>query len=220
MFRSLGTTAALAIVLAAASIPLRATTYTLEPDYTQGVFRWNHLGFSSPAAQFSQGHGTLDFDPADPTRDAVTVTIPLDTLHTGVPALDDHFRSRTFFDTAMYPTASFKSTRVEKGVGVNQLKVAGDLTLHGVTKPVTLDVTIVRIGANPRTQVPTVGFDAMTTLKRSDFGMGKYVPQVSDEIDLHIITQAAEAKPYAAFLEAEAAEEAKAAAAKGQVPRK
>ena len=196
---------ALATSLALAAVPLHATTYTLEPDYTQGVVRWNHLGFSNPAAQFAQGEGTLEFDEADPTRASVKVTIPLASLNTGVPALDEDFRSASFFDTTRFPTATFKSTHVDKGAAPNRLKVTGDLSLHGVTKPVTLDVTVTRIGANPRNQVPTVGFDAMTTLKRSDFGLGRFVPQVSDEIEIHLICQAAEAKAYAEFLKAQAA---------------
>jgi polyisoprenoid-binding protein YceI len=191
-----------AAILAVATLPAAATSYTLEPDYTQGVFRWNHLGFSSPAAQFAQGKGTLEFDPSDPTKSMVSVVIPLDSLHTGVPDLDDDFRSSTFFDTARFPTASFKSTRVAKGAAEDQLKVTGDLSLHGITKPVTLDVTIVKIGTNPRTSLPTVGFNGTTILKRSDFGMGKYVPQVSDAIELRIICQGVESKAYAEYLQA------------------
>ena len=206
---------ALATSLALASASLYATTYTLEPDYTQGVFRWNHLGFSSPAAQFSQGTGTLEFEQADPTRSSVSVTIPLSTLNTGVPDLDEDFRSSDFFDTARFPSATFKSSRVEKGAMKDQLRITGSLSLHGVTKPVTLDVTLIKIGTNPRTSLPTVGFDAMTTLKRSDFGLGKYVPQVSDEVQMHIIVQAVEAKPYADYLKAQkAAADAKEAAQK------
>jgi len=192
----------LAATLAAVAIPLHATTYTLEPDYTQGVFRWNHLGFSSPAAQFAQGEGSLEFDPADPTRASVRVTIPLSTLSTGVPGLDDHLRSSDFFDIAKYPTATFTSTRVEKGAGAQQLEVTGNLSLHGVCKPVVLEVRLVKIGTNPRTSLPTVGFDAMTTLKRSDFGLGKYVPQVGDDIEMHIICQAVDARAYAEYLKA------------------
>lgn len=190
------------LVVAGAGAPLHATTYTLEPDYTQGVFRWNHLGFSSPAAQFAQGQGTLKFDPADPTKASVQVTIPLSTLNTGVPALDDDFRSTDFFDTAKYPMATFTSTRVDKIAGTQRLKVSGDLSLHGVTRPVVLEVTVVRIGTNPRTSLPTIGFDAMTTLKRSDFGLGRYVPQVGDDIAMHIVCQAVEAKAYADYLRA------------------
>jgi polyisoprenoid-binding protein YceI len=196
---------ALATSLALASASVFATTYTLEPDYTQGVFRWNHLGFSSPAAQFAQGQGTLEYDQRDPAHSSVEVTIPLSTLSTGVPALDDDFRSMDFFDTPRFPTATFKSTRVDKDMAPNRLKVTGDLTLHGVTKAVILEVTVVKVGINPRTSLPTVGFDATTTLKRSDFGLGRYVPQVSDAIQLHLTSQGVEAKAYAEYLKAQAA---------------
>ena len=93
MIRRLALTASLAL----AAAPLYAVTYTIEPDYTQAVFRWSHLGFSNPAAQFSQGQGTLEFDPTNPTRASVKVTIPLSSLNTGVPALDEHLRSEDFF---------------------------------------------------------------------------------------------------------------------------
>jgi len=192
----------LATILTATAVPLHATTYTLEPDYTQGVFRWNHLGFSSPAAQFAQGHGTVEFDPGAPTRASVQVTIPLSTLSTGVPGLDDDFRSSDFFDIVRYPTATFTSTRVEKGTRAQQLKVTGSLNLHGVVKSVVLEVMVIKVGTNPRTGLPTVGFDAMTTLKRSDFGLGLYVPQVGDDIEIHIICQAVDAQAYAEYLKA------------------
>ena len=202
---------ALTGLLALASTTLSAATYTLEPDYTQGILRWNHLGFSSPAAQFSQGAGTLEFDQADPASASVKATIPLASLNTGVPALDEHLRSEDFFETAKFPTATFQSTMVKKGAAKDKLKVTGDLSLHGVTRPVTLDVTVSKIGTNPRTNLPTVGFDGETMLKRSDFGLGKYVPQVSDEIRLQITSQAVDAKAYAQYLKAQ---EAEAAAAK------
>jgi polyisoprenoid-binding protein YceI len=207
------------IVLASSlllAMPLYATTYTLEPDYTQGVFRWIHLGFSSPAGQFAQAEGTLEFDPADPTRSAVTVTIPLNSLQTGVPALDEHLRSKDFFDTSTFATATFKSTKVEKGAVTDQLEVTGDLALHGVTKPVRLNVKLVKIGTNPRTNVPTIGFEATTAINRSDFGLGKFIPHVADEVQIHITCEAGEAKAYAEYLKAEAAEEAAAAAKKKQ----
>jgi polyisoprenoid-binding protein YceI len=194
-----------AALLAFAVSPLYAATYTLEPDYTQGVFRWDHLGFSSPAAQFAQGEGTLEFDQANPTLASVKVTIPLSSLHTGVPDLDEHFRSKDFFETARYPTAEFKSTKVDMGDAADRLRVTGNLSLHGVIRSVMLDVTVVKIGINPRTNLPTVGFDAMTSLKRSDFGLGKFVPQVADEIQIHITSQAVDAKAYAEYLKAQAA---------------
>ena len=196
------------------SAPLFATTYTLEPNYTQAVVQWNHLGFSTPSAQIGQGEGTLEFDAADPTKSSVKVTMPLRTLSTSVPDLDEHLRSPDFFDTAKFPLATFTSTKVEKASAPNQLTVSGDLMLHGVTRPVTLVATVVRIGLNPRNSLPTIGFDATATLKRSDFGLGKFVPQVSDAIPIHIIAQAVDAKASAELEKAEAADKAIDAAAK------
>jgi polyisoprenoid-binding protein YceI len=192
-----------AALLAAA--PLHAATYTIEPEHTQGVLRWNHLGFANPTAQFNNVKGTLEFDPADPTRSSVMVTIPLTSMSTGVVDLNDDFRSSDFFDFAKFPAATFKSSKVEKGATPQTLRVVGDLSLHGITKPVTLDVTINKVGTNPRNQVPTVGFEAMATLKRSDFGLGLYVPQVSDEIQIHITAEAAEKSAYEQYLKAQAA---------------
>jgi polyisoprenoid-binding protein YceI len=204
MFRRL--IVAAAALLAAA--PLYAVTYTLEPQHTQGVVSWNHLGFANPTAQFNNVQGTLEFDPADPTRSSVSVSIPLASMSTGVPDLNDDFRSSDFFDIAKFPTATFKSRKIEKGAMPDTLKVAGDLSVHGITKPVALDVAINKIGTNPRNQVPTVGFEAMATLKRSDFGLGLYVPQVSDEIHIHITAEAAEKNAYEQYLKAQAAREA------------
>ena len=200
------------LILAAAAMlaasPLYAVTYTFEPQHTQGVLRWNHLGFANPTAQFNTVEGTLEFDPADPTHSSVAVTIPLTSMSTGVPDLNDDFRSSDFFDFAKFPTATFKSRKIEKGGTPDTLKVAGDLSVHGITKPVVLDVTINKVGTNPRNQVPTVGFEAMATLKRSDFGLGLYVPQVSDEIRIHITAEAAEKNAYEQYLKAQAAREA------------
>ena len=197
---------AAAALLAAA--PLYAVTYTFEPQHTQGVIRWNHLGFANPTAQFNNVEGALEFDPADPTHSSVAVSIPLASMSTGVPDLNDDFRSSDFFDFAKFPTATFKSRKIEKGGTPDTLKVAGDLSVHGITRPVLLDVTINKVGTNPRNQVPTVGFEAMATLKRSDFGLGLYVPQVSDEIRIHITAEAAEKNAYEQYLKAQAAREA------------
>ena len=143
--------AAVGALLAAA--PLYAVTYTFEPEHTQGVVRWNHLGFANPTAQFNNVQGTLEFDRADPTRSSVMVTIPLASMSTGVPDLNEDFQSSDFFDIARFPTATFTSRKVEKGAVPDTLKVVGDLSLHGITKPVALDVTINKIGTNPRNQV-------------------------------------------------------------------
>jgi polyisoprenoid-binding protein YceI len=205
--------------LAFACAPLYATTYTLEPQHSQGIVRWNHLGFANPTAQFTMVEGSVDFDQADPTRSSVSVTIPLAHLSSGIPDLDDDFRSDHFFDMARYPVATFKSTRVERGSAPGKLKVTGDFTVHGITRQVALDVTINKLGNNIRRNLESIGFEAITTLKRSDFGLGRFVPQVSDEVSIHITCQGDEAKAYAKELQEEAAEDAKAAAAKGAVQK-
>jgi polyisoprenoid-binding protein YceI len=207
----------LAATLALACVPLYATTYVLESQHSEGVVRWSHLGFSNPTAQFTLVEGSVDFDQADPTRSSVTATIKLANFSSGVPDLDDNLHSVDFFDLAKYPTATFKSTRVERGSAPDQLKVTGNLSLHGVTRSVVLDVTINKVGTNIRSNLPSVGFEAMTTLKRSDFGLGMYVPQVSDEVSVHITCQGDEAKGYVKLLKQEAdeaAQDAKVAAKK------
>src|ERR1700743_3637984 len=123
----------IAVSLALAAAPLHAAIYTFEPQHTQGVLTWNHLGFANPTAQFNTVEGRLDFDPAEPARASVMVKIPLSAIRTGVPELNDDFRSTDFFDIAKFPIATFKSTRVEKGAAADTLKVSGDLSIHGVT---------------------------------------------------------------------------------------
>ena len=133
---------ALAAALALATLSAHAATYTFESNYTQGVARWLHLGFANPGMQFGQGTGTLDFDPADLAKAQVMVTIPLDKFTTSVPDLDEHLRSGDFFDTAKYPTATFKSMRVEKDAAPEHYRVSGELEMHGVKKPVVLDAKL------------------------------------------------------------------------------
>jgi polyisoprenoid-binding protein YceI len=180
--------------------PTLATTYTLEPNYTQVVFRWDHLGYSFPTAQIAQGRGSIEFDATAPANASVMVTLPLAMIASGVPDLDERFKSEEFFDVAKYPEAVFTSTKVAKGANADRLRVTGNLRMHGVTKPVTLDVVILKIGKNARTGIATVGFNATAKLKRSDFGLGAFVPQVGDEVSLDITCQGAEAKAYAEYL--------------------
>jgi polyisoprenoid-binding protein YceI len=172
-------------------------TYTMDPNHTQVLFTWNHFGFSNPTANFNQVKGTVVYDAADPGKSSVEVSMPLAGLDTHVPALDAHLKEADFFDAAKDPVVTFRSTRVE-AAGPGKLKVTGDLTVHGVTRPVTLDVTINKAGTQPAWKAQAVGFDATATLKRSDFGVSRYVPMVSDEIRIHITTEAIEAAAYKA----------------------
>lgn len=179
----------LAALLVAGLAQAAPTRYDLDPHHTQVRFGWTHFGFSHMTGRFDQVQAKFQFDPQAPANSSITVDIPIAGIDTGVPALDEHLKSADFFDAAQYPTATFRSTKVES-VGPKALKVTGDLTLHGVTRPVVLDVTINQVGPYPMGGRPSAGFDASTTLKRSDWGIKAYVPNVSDEITLSISTEA------------------------------
>ncbi|HEU4671001.1 MAG TPA: YceI family protein [Dyella sp.] len=168
-------------------------TYKIDPSHTMVLFSWNHFGFSNPTADLGVGQGTLVFDAANPASSSVDVTLPLSKLDTHVSALDEHLKKPDFFDADKYPVVTFKSTRVEP-LGGDRFKVTGNLTVHGVTRPVVLDATLNKAGMHPMLKVPAIGFDATATIKRSDFGVGAYVPMVSDEIRIRITTEAQAAK--------------------------
>jgi polyisoprenoid-binding protein YceI len=176
--------------LLGAAVPVQAApvTYKLDPGHTMVLFSWNHFGYSNPVADFGLGDGTLVFDEQHPAQSSVEVTLPLANLDTHVPALDQHLKEADFFDADKYPTVTFKSTKVQP-LGGNKFKVTGDLTVHGVTRPVVLDATLNKVGPHPMTKAQAIGFDATATLMRKDFGVGAYVPNVSDEIKIRITTE-------------------------------
>lgn len=185
---------ALSALLAVAAFPaLAAEKYEIDPTHTQVQFTYSHLGFSNITGRFDQVQGDFRFDVADPTQSSVTITIPVQSISTGVDKLDEHLLKADFFDAAQFPTATFTSTGVT-AAGEGKLAVAGDLTIHGVTRPVVLDVTINKIGEHPMRKRPAAGFDARATLKRSDFGVGAYVPMVGDEVTLSITVEAFQAE--------------------------
>ena len=167
--------------------------YNIDANHTQVEFTYNHLGFSNITGRFMQVSGEFNFDQADPTQSSINITIPIDSLSTGVERLDEHMKTPDMFDAAKFPTATFKSTKVE-AAGDNKLKVSGDMTIHGVTKPVVLDVTVNKVGIHPRTNAMVAGFDASVTLLRSDFGIDYGTPAVSDQVKLQITMEAGEAK--------------------------
>ena len=173
---------------AAVSAQAAPVTYKLDPGHTMVLFSWNHFGYSNPTANFGLGEGTLVFDEQHPAQSSVDVTLPLANLDTHVPALDEHLKQADFFDAGKFATVTFKSTKVQP-LGGHKFKVTGDLTVHGVTKPVVLDATLNKVGPHPMTKAQAIGFDATTTVKRSDFGVGAYVPNVSDEINIRITTE-------------------------------
>ena len=173
---------------AAVSVQAAPVTYQLDPSHTMVLFSWNHFGYSNPTADLGLGEGTVVFDEQHPAHSSVEVTLPLAQLDTHVAALDEHLKKPDFLDADKYPVVTFKSTAVQP-LGGNRFKVTGNLTVHGVTKPVVLDATLNKIGPHPMSKAPSIGFDATASIKRSDFGVGAYVPNVSDELSIRITTE-------------------------------
>jgi polyisoprenoid-binding protein YceI len=175
----------LGVAVSAQAAPV---TYKLDPGHTMVLFSWNHFGYSNPTADFGLGDGTVVFDEQNPAKSSVDVTLPLASLDTHVPALDKHLKEADFFDADKYPTVTFKSTKVQP-LGGHKFNVTGDLTVHGVTKTVVLAATLNKVGPHPMSKAQAIGFDATASIKRSDFGVGAYVPKVGDEISIRITTE-------------------------------
>ena len=179
---------AAALFACAGSAIAAPVSYRLDPNHTLVLASWNHKGFSHPSANFGQADGTLVYDAEKASASSVQVTLPLSGLNAFVKDFDEHLRSADFFDAIKFPTASFKSTKVE-AAGEGRLKVTGNLTIKGITRPVVLDVVLNKADKLGDGR-GIIGFDATTTIKRSDFGVGLYVPNVGDEVKLSITTEA------------------------------
>lgn len=163
---------------------IAAGTYAVDGGHTQVSYTVDHFGFSKFTGQAGGATGTLAIDPKKPADARLDVTIPASGIVTTVKALDEHLGTGDFFDSAKYPDIRFVSTSVV--ASGTSAKITGNLTLHGVTRPVVLDTKFVGAGDNPMTKKLNFGFSATAKIKRSDFGMDKYVPLVSDEVALEI----------------------------------
>jgi polyisoprenoid-binding protein YceI len=160
-------------------------TYAVDPAHTQVLFAVSHMGFSTFSGVFTDASGTLSLDPKTASASALKVSVPVASVLTTSPKLNDELKSAQWLDATQFPTMTFTSTKVVPD-GKDKAKVTGDLTLHGVTKPVTLDVTLVGAGVNPLDKKFTVGFEAKGDIKRSDFGVKTYVPLIGDTLHLSI----------------------------------
>ena len=163
---------------------VEAGTYMVDNHHAQIQWTVNHFGFNDYFGIFGQPTGSLTIDPAKPNDAKVKITIPVTELATSRADLTKHMMTPDFLDAAKFPTASFESTKVEAS-GM-RAKITGNLTLLGVTKPVVLDAEFTGAGKNPMSQKATIGFHGTTTLKRSDWGMAKYVPMVGDDVKINI----------------------------------
>lgn len=161
-----------------------AGSYEVDSRHTQVNWQVNHFGFNDYFGLLGDVTGTLSIDPANLGAAKVDVTIPIASVATSSAGLTKHLQTPDFFDVAKFTTARFVSTSV--AVDGQRAMILGDLTMLGVTKPVELETRFEGAGANPMNKIATVGFHASTTIKRSEWGMTKYVPMVGDEVKLRI----------------------------------
>ena len=183
----------LAVAVASTFTLAAPVDYKIDPTHTATVFSWNHFGFSTPSANFTDIQGVIKVDNAKPANSSVDVTIPVSSVNTNVTALDKEFQEEGWFNAAKYPNITFKSTKVETK-DKKHFKITGNLTVKGITKPVVLDAVLNKQGEHPMAKVPAIGFNATTSFNRSDFGIGNYVPNVGDKITVNITTEAEAAK--------------------------
>jgi polyisoprenoid-binding protein YceI len=172
---------ALAVSLPAFAAP---ETYVIDGSHTFPRFEYNHLGFSNQVSRFDKTSGKVVLDRAAKTG-SVDVIIDAKSVNTGYAVFNEHIQAADFFDTAKHPTITFKSSKLNFK-GDTLASVDGNLTIKGITKPVTLDVTSFKCMPHPMLKKDACGANASTKIKRSDFGAGKYAPNVSDEVTLTI----------------------------------
>ncbi|GEN63286.1 YceI family protein [Acetobacter oeni] len=171
----------------AAPLPqdVQGGSYKVETGHTQVIFSVLHLGFTNYSGLFSGATGTLKFDPAHIAASRLTITFPVNSVSTTSDMLTGELRAPDWFDVSKYPTATFVSTNVVSAES-GDADVEGNLTLHGVTKPVILHAHFIGSGINPMDKAYTLGFQATATIRRSEFGISKYVPMVGDDVTLTI----------------------------------
>ncbi len=177
----------------------RITSFTLDPMHTQVHFSWDHFGFSSPGAVFKAIEGEILANETTPEKSSVSVSIKVDSIETGVPLLNEHLLTLPeYFKVKEHPTISFKSTGITNvDHDAQEFDLVGVLTVNGISKEVVLDTEVNKIGEHPMwDNARALGLSAETTIKRSDFGMGKYAPAVSDELTVKITLEAIETTGY------------------------
>jgi polyisoprenoid-binding protein YceI len=173
------------VLLFSASAYAAPEKYIYDPLHTQIRFSVDHMGFSHPQGKFDRLSGGFIFDQEKPELSSADITIDTGSINMGSAAWDTHMKSADFFDAAQFPAMKFKTTKVEK-TGGNNGKITGDITIRGITKPVTLEVTFNKAGIFPMNKNYLAGFSLTGMLKRSDFGMAYGLPGLGDEVALNI----------------------------------
>jgi len=194
MFRSLIAAALIVAPVAAyaqspvanpAPAAVQAGNYAVETTHTRVQFTVSHMGFSDWYGDLTGVTGSLVLDPKAPAAAKVDITIPVSSISTTNATLDGELKSEAWLDAGKYPEIRFPSTGVTP-TGPRTANIAGNLTFHGVTRPVVLKAAFLASGVNPLSKGYTVGFNATAALKRSDFGVKTYIPLIGDEVTLRI----------------------------------
>ncbi len=159
--------------------------YTLDPRHTSVIFKINHLGFSHFTGRFDKVEGNYDFQADTPEQSVLDVTIYPYSVDTNDQELDDALRSENWFSALKYPKATFHAIHIER-VSENTAKITGDFTLLGETHTLVLDATLVGAGKEPFLGTEVMGFNAVGTFKRSNYGMNNLEPFIGDEVTLEI----------------------------------
>lgn len=187
------TALAAALVLPATTALAAPVAYMLDSSHSQVIFDYEHLGFSTTYGLFSGFEGDIMFDAEEPANSSVDVSIPTRSMLTGWEARFEHFMSDDFFGADEDDMVTFTSTEINV-TGENTAEITGELTMNEITQVVTLDTTLNQAGEHPMEGKPWLGFDATTTVLRSDFGMDMFTPFVSDEVNVVISLEAMQAE--------------------------
>jgi polyisoprenoid-binding protein YceI len=179
---------ALAALVTALPAAAEIQTYTIDPAHTRPTYEVIHLGYSLQRGRFNKTSGKITVDTTAKTGSA-DITIDATSIDSGVPKLDEHLKSEDFFNVAKNPTITFKAVNFAFD-GERVKNVAGDLTMNGVTKPVTLTANLFQCAPHPMNKKPQCGGDFITTVKRSDFGIKYGIPAVGDDVTLRIPVEA------------------------------
>jgi len=166
-------------------VEVRSGSYVLDPAHGKITWSIDHMGFSTYVGQFTDVAATLDLDVRNPAASTLSATIDTDSVGTLNDQLDSHLRTADFLDTANFPQAQFAATSIRL-IDRDSAAITGNLTLRGVTRPVTIEADFNQAGINPVDQKYTLGFDGETTIKRSDFGINYGLPMLGDEVTLNL----------------------------------
>lgn len=183
-----------ALLLAALPAAAEPQRYTFDPLHTQVYFLASHLGFSHSLGKFAKFGGELAFDEDDWSTAKVDATVDVTSLYMGDEAWEKKLLSDSFFDAKKHPTARFVAQKLVRDGTTNRGTLEGELTLHGVTRPVTFDVTVNRVGRDTYSFRHVAGFSAHATIKRSEFGMRGSLPAVGDEVEVRLEVEAVRSK--------------------------